>query len=386
MNKKKKMAFVDLTNFLDWPMGGMLEYELAILKYLTEQYDVELWGVSVDGKIIPSLTINGKEYPIHVFANAKTVKKVLPNYWRGLQLKKQKKKFPQDYDIVYAHTGSCLIPVAKMIDRRKTKLVYHQHGLNHKVDFSLMSLIQRPCLSKAQKIADLVFVVSDKASVKEFAESMKKKSNARFVPIGSPVDLSRFDAEASRTKIQSRQNSPTSHFLYTGRLSAFKDVKTLVEAMKLYTDNVNPNAVLKVAGSGAEFDNLKKQIKELKLESNVVLLGPVSHDDVYQLLQEAEVFLTASGGEGVSVSVLEAYASGLPVVCFKVPGLEKQVVDGVTGVFAGERSAKAFYDAMVKLDSIRTKTALCCLEEAQKYNSVNIANRISGEIEKLFSE
>ena len=31
---KRKMAFVDLTNFKDWPMGGMLEYELAILPYL----------------------------------------------------------------------------------------------------------------------------------------------------------------------------------------------------------------------------------------------------------------------------------------------------------------------------------------------------------------
>lgn len=32
---KKKMAFVDLTNYKDWPMGGMLEYELAILWYGT---------------------------------------------------------------------------------------------------------------------------------------------------------------------------------------------------------------------------------------------------------------------------------------------------------------------------------------------------------------
>ena len=43
---KRKMAFVDLTNFKDWPMGGMLEYELAILPYLAEYYDLDIWGYS----------------------------------------------------------------------------------------------------------------------------------------------------------------------------------------------------------------------------------------------------------------------------------------------------------------------------------------------------
>lgn len=383
---KKKMAFVDLTNFKDWPMGGMLEYELAILKHLVSEYDVDIWGVSVDGKVNSSLCIAGTDYPIHIFANVKTIKKVLPNYWRGLEIKKQKNIFPKDYDIVYAHTGSCLIPVPRMIDRTKTKLIYHQHGLSHRADYSLMSLIQRPILSKAQKIADLVFVVSDPASVKEYAEEMKHKTKAKFVSIGSPINLSRFDENKIQEKVSSHGNTPTNNFLYTGRLSAFKDVKTLVNAMKFYTDKVNRNAVLKVAGSGAEFENLKKQVYDLNLENNVKLLGPVSHDDVYQLLAEADVFLTASGGEGVSVSVLEAYASGLPVVCFKVPGLERQIIDEVTGVFAKERTPESFCEAMVKLDSIRTDAAHNCLAEAKKYDSELIAGKIIDEIEKLFVE
>ena len=45
----KKLAFVDLTNYTTWPIGGMLEYELAILPYIAQSFDVDLWGVSVDG-------------------------------------------------------------------------------------------------------------------------------------------------------------------------------------------------------------------------------------------------------------------------------------------------------------------------------------------------
>ena len=383
---KKKMAFVDLTNYKDWPMGGMLEYELAILKHLVGEYDVDIWGVSVDGKINDSLIINGEKYLIHIFGNAKTKRKVIPNYWRGLELYSKRKEFPRNYDVVYLHTGSCVAVAKRMVDRRRTKLVYHQHGLNHRTDFTLRSLIQRPGLSMAQKAADLVFVVSDTPSVEEFAKEMHNKTKARFVPIGSPLNLERFNTEEARQRIKERDVKEAVKFLYTGRLTVYKDVKTLIEVMKKIISERNDKAVLTVAGSGDEFENLKAIVKKHHLENHVKLLGAVPHDKVYKLLQDSDMFVTASGGEGVSVSVLEAYASGLPVVCFNVPGLERQVIDGVTGVIAKERSVKGFYDAVLLADSNRTQLAYNCLEEAKKYDSVHIASKIIKEINKLMEK
>lgn len=383
---KKKMAFVDLTNYKDWPMGGMLEYELAILKHLVKEYDVDIWGVSVDGRIEDALIINGEKYPIHIFGNAKTKRKLVPNYWRGIELYSKRKEFPRNYDVVYAHTGSCMAVAKKMVDRHRTKLVYHQHGLNHRTDFTLRSLIQRPGLSMAQKAADLVFVVSDTPSVEEFAKEMRNKTKARFVPIGSPLNLERFNTEEARQRINERDGQKAAKFLYTGRLTVYKDVKTLIEVIEKYVLEMNNKSVLTVAGSGDEFENLKKMVKKHHLEDHVKLLGAVPHDTVYKLLQDSDMFVTASGGEGVSVSVLEAYASGLPVVCFNVPGLERQVIDGVTGVIAKERSVRGFYDAMLLADANRTQLANNCLEEAQKYNSEYIASKIIKEINQLIKK
>lgn len=377
---KKKMAFVDLTNYKDWPMGGMLEYELAILKYLVEEYDVDIYGVSVNGNANRELIINGKKHPIHIWCDAKTRKKIIPNYWRGLGLISLKHNFPKDYDIVYAHTGSCVIALNAMVDRKKTKVLYHQHGLNHMADYSLMSLIQRPGLAAAQRLADIVFVVSNVESVRAFAEKMKNKTKAKFIPIGSPLDLSKFDEEKVREKIRNRKQEKSNVFLYTGRLSAFKNARMLISAMKLYVEKKDSKALLYIAGSGDEFNNLKKQVKTEKLDGNVKLLGPVSHDMIYKLLDEADVFVTASGGEGVSVSVLEAYASGLPVVCFKVPGLEGQIRDGITGVFAKEKTPNSFCDAMIKVVEKRNELGLHCLDEARKYDSAIIAKTIIDEI------
>ncbi|MFA9398104.1 MAG: glycosyltransferase family 4 protein, partial [Clostridiaceae bacterium] len=301
MSNKKKMAFVDLTNYLDWPMGGMLEYELAILNHLVNIYDVDIWGITVDGKVNKTVVINEKIYPIHIWGNAKTKKKVIPNYWRGLSIISQKKNFPQDYDVVYAHTGSCLVALCKMVDRKKTKLVYHQHGLNHRADYSMMSLIQRPLLNKALRIADLIFVVSNPESVKEYAKEMKYKTNAKFISIGSPINLDRFDEAVVKSRIAERSNFKITSFLYTGRLTIFKNARTLIEAMNRYVNEVNKEAILKIAGTGEEMKVMKKQIQTYGLEKNVQLLGAVPHEEVYDLLRESDVFVTASGGEGVSV-------------------------------------------------------------------------------------
>lgn len=381
--KKKKMAFIDLTNYKDWPMGGMLEYELAILKYLVKEYDVDIWGVSVDNEINKYLLLDENKYPIHIFGKCKTNKKIIPNYWRGIEILNKKNIFPKDYDIVYAHTGSCLVALNHMIDHKKTKLVYHQHGLNHRSDHSLMSLIQRPGLKIAQKVSNLVFVVSDPESVLTYTKAMNKKTKAKFVSIGSPINLECFDEELAKQKICNREKQQTKNFLYTGRLSAFKDVKTLISAMGKYVNEINDKAVLKVAGSGEELENLKQMVLNLHLENNIKIMGVLPHDEIYNLLQEADIFVTASNGEGVSVSVLEAYASGLPVVCFKVPGLERQVIDGVTGIFAKEKNVDAFYRAMVMADSNRIKMAFNCLKEAKKYDGKYISNKIIEEINKV---
>ena len=99
---------------------------------------------------------NGKEYPVYICGNCSTNRRIIPNFWKGLSLLGYKNDFEDKYDIVYAHTGSCMCAIGNMIDRKKTKLVYHQHGLSYLTDFQMRSLIQRPSFYFAQKYAHLV--------------------------------------------------------------------------------------------------------------------------------------------------------------------------------------------------------------------------------------
>lgn len=381
---KKKMAFVDLTNFENWPMGGMLEYELAILPYLAMHYDLDLWGYSVNGVANLSLTLNDKEYIIRTCGNCSTGNRLIPNFVRGLLFLKYRKEFKDKYDVIYVHSGSCMSALSYCIDKKNTKLVYHQHGLSYLYCNDLIILLQKPFYRIAQKKSDLVFCVSDELSTKRFAESKGDHEHKKFISISSPVELSKFDSQKIADRINKRKDTKISTFIYVGRLDSWKNPELLVYAFALYVKNVDSDALFKIVGNGLELKNLERLRTELRIERNLILTGAVPHSQIHNLLSEADVFMIASKGEGASVSVLEAYASGLPVICAKVPGLERQVVDGRTGFFVDEYTAQAFYEKMVNVSKVYYNMALNCLEEAQLYDAKKITNEITANIDSLF--
>lgn len=366
---KKKLAFIDLTNFKDWPMGGMLQYELNILPYLCQHYEVDIWGVSVNGEQPDPLTINGKEYPIHVWTDAKTSKKIIPNFWRGIFLNKYIKEF-QKYDAIYAHTASCLFPFFKLKNSGK-KIFYHQHGLIYLKDPILKTKIQIPFMKQAQKKSDVTFIVSGPKLVKEYGNTLKK--HGKFVSIDSPVNL--YNEHVS----QKSKNK----FIYTGRITKFKGVPFLVDVFNDYLEK-DPTAELTIVGDGPEFNVVKEKIDQLNLTKQIHLKGKMLHSQVVNELMKNNIFITASEGEGVSVSVAEANVLGLPVVCLNVNGLDEQIQDGINGLKSPKKDIKSMTETMMKVDKHWKDLNRTTLEFSKKYNSQVIANKIIQNIDNEF--
>jgi glycosyltransferase involved in cell wall biosynthesis len=92
-----------------------------------------------------------------------------------------------------------------------------------------------------------------------------------------------------------------------------------------------PEAVLKVAGNGPCRDALHSLAAELKLR-NVELLGAVEHEQMAALYNETDCFLNGSRIDNQPLSIIEAFASGLPVVTTNAGGIPDMVTDGVTGM------------------------------------------------------
>lgn len=378
--KKLKMAFIDLTNFHDWPMGGMLTYELAILPYLADEYDLELWGCSVDNKVPEPLILNGKEYPINIFINTTTNKRLIPNYFKAyFKINQFKDYFEKaNYDIVYAHTASCLVPIAKMKRNKKTVVAFHQHGLNYLNSTDMKVKMQKGMNTSAQILSDVVFVVSGNENVKAHAINMQNKSKAKFIPIGSPLDLSLYNFDRINEKIKTYNDSPV--FVNTGRVCPWKNQDLLIDAFKLYLDDEKNDAKLYIIGDGSIINQLNEKIKKYNLVKNIFLLGKKTHKETLKYLEEADVFAFPSKGEGMPLSILEAFASGLPVVCFDVEGVGNLVDNGVTGIVLKNQSSQDFAKGMALALKEKQTIAKSCLEISCNFSAKIIAGKIIHEI------
>ena len=122
-----------------------------------------------------------------------------------------------------------------------------------------------------------------------------------------------------------------------GRLDPVKDQAGLLKAFSQLAED--PRALLLIVGDGPCRKDLEATVDALGLGRRVRLLG--ERNDVAAVLSAMDVFVLCSVGEGMSNTILEAMATGLPVVATRVGGNPELVTDGNTGFLVEARSPDA---------------------------------------------
>jgi len=135
-------------------------------------------------------------------------------------------------------------------------------------------------------------------------------------------------------------------WLAVGRLVEAKDYATMIIAFGHVHDN-HPEARLLIAGTGPLEQSIKASIRQAGLEKDVVLLG--LRPDVPALMQAADGFVMSSAWEGLPMVLLEAAASGLPIISTDVGGSRDAVIDGVSGYIVRSGDGAALSRAMQKV-------------------------------------
>jgi glycosyltransferase involved in cell wall biosynthesis len=133
-----------------------------------------------------------------------------------------------------------------------------------------------------------------------------------------------------------------------GSLVALKNHAVLLRAWPAVRLSV-PDARLVFVGDGPERSELTRLIGELGIESHVVLLGAVPHDEVAEVLRSAAVCALPSRTEGSPRAVLEAMACCTAVVVSDIPALREVVDDGVDGLTADPTSPEQWSDQITRL-------------------------------------
>ncbi|MEO7194873.1 MAG: glycosyltransferase family 4 protein [Pseudonocardiaceae bacterium] len=151
---------------------------------------------------------------------------------------------------------------------------------------------------------------------------------ARFTLVPGATDVARF---TPRHGAELARVSDPAVLLYHGRVDVRKGVLDLLEAVRLLlTDGVRVR--LLVSGIGPDTALVGQRITELGLAVHVEVLGAVPYERAHEVYRRGEVFVSPTYAEGFSNTILEAMASGLPVVSTDVVGVRDCVRPDDNGV------------------------------------------------------
>ncbi len=135
--------------------------------------------------------------------------------------------------------------------------------------------------------------------------------------------------------------------LHVGRLGKEKSVDFLIKAFAEINKTL-PNTVLVLVGSGTEEKALQELVIKLQLENRVHFLGSFNPDSIPQVYADADIFLFASQTETQGMVIIEALASGLPIVAVKDEAF-KNVVENNKNGYLVEKNSLKFAQKTIKL-------------------------------------
>jgi len=150
------------------------------------------------------------------------------------------------------------------------------------------------------------------------------------------------------------KQSDTFTMVCVGRLLEMKGQTYLVDACNILKERGVKFECLFV-GDGEDREMLTEQIQRLGLQDEVKILGFQPRQQVKELLNQADVMLlpsviTSTGKmEGIPVALMEALATGIPVISTKISGIPELIEDGVSGLLVPERDAKQLAEAIYRL-------------------------------------
>lgn len=176
------------------------------------------------------------------------------------------------------------------------------------------------------------------------------------------IDLSRF-----HPRDPARTGAP--HLVVARNLEPLYDNLTAIHAFQA-VKACFPHARLTVAGSGPDAQHLQQSVRDMGLSDAVQFTGRLERDAMAALYRSADVMLNPSLADNMPNSVLEAWASGVPVVSTNVGGIPFMAQDGVNAALVPPADPAAMAQACVALLSdpaLWQQRAQAGLQEAQRY-------------------
>lgn len=219
-------------------------------------------------------------------------------------------------DIVHSHLPHSIVisRMGKLFLRGNYKLICTAH--NYNIRTNLFGFLYKI----TDFISDFNTNVSQSAVDRYVRKGLFNKKKSEYVPNGFNVKQKYDYLQVNINGLYKGLGFSSDDYICCaiGRLSNQKNYKMMLRAFKIVVDK-DPSFKLIILGDGPEKNNLSDEIKNLKLESNIKLLGVVS--DVYTYLNLSDLYLMTSLFEGMPLALCEAMIAKKPIVVTNFNGV-----------------------------------------------------------------
>ena len=182
-------------------------------------------------------------------------------------------------------------------------------------------------------------VVPTKKTYELFKKKYKVDRNIYIVPTG--IDVERFYIENNKIDIDSKRKEIGLEkddfvILFVGRIGTEKNLDLLLSSMRSLI-SISKKIKLLIIGDGPDLDYYKNYVVKNNIDNNVIFTGKVPWEQVPIYYNLADIFTTASHTETQGLTVVEAMAASLPVVCINDESFVDTVIDDLNGIIFNNR-------------------------------------------------
>lgn len=213
-------------------------------------------------------------------------------------------------------------------------------------------------------------VVPNSKGLAELAAKTAPGQTFEIIPNGVDTEEFRPDPE--------RERDGYFRILSVSRLTPRKGIRFLVRAMATLKEKTGEKVELWIAGDGEERAELEALAKECGVSKKVKFFGAVPHEELRKYYGLADVFCLPSLNEGMSNTVLEALAAGLPVVATVTGGTEELIRDGENGLFVAQQSPEDLAEKLGRLladEPLRLRMGEASRRRAEKMSWKAVAEK-----------